>query len=126
MSGSVKTYVEDVVARVKAVGGRVVWSYDVLSSGDGGCGVFDDMAFNALDKASYTLFGQMSENELIRYGEVTKKRIPGGLSNFVVNSSDASMSGGSRLFLHRGTENVVFMADFSLGPQFKKYIESIQ
>ena len=127
LNSEVKPFIRAMVERLTNQGVRTVFSYDVLSSGDYGTGALEDYDFNSLEKASYTLFGQMSTRELNLYSEVTQKSVPAGLRSFCVDESNSGSSvHQQRIFLHRGMDNVVFALDFSLGPHFKQYMDSIK
>lgn len=99
----IKDYINLQFERLYHKGGRVCFLYDSVDK------MLDDDKFCMLDKADYTILGNMSDNTVVRYQELLGQSIPPDLAGLVTNKSS------SVCYIRRDFDNVVFHQDLALG-----------
>lgn len=99
----IKDYINLQFERLYHKGGRVCFLYDSVDK------MLDDDKFCMLDKADYTILGNMSDNTVVRYQELLGQSIPPDLAGLVTNKS------ASVCYIRRDFDNVVFHQDLALG-----------
>lgn len=99
----IKDYINLQFERLYHKGGRVCFLYDSVDK------MLDDDKFCMLDKADYTILGNMSDNTVVRYQELLGQSIPPDLAGLVTNKSS------SICYIRRDFDNVVFHQDLALG-----------
>lgn len=99
----IKDYINLQFERLYHKGGRVCFLYDSVDK------MLDDDKFCMLDKADYTILGNMSDNTVVRYQELLGQLIPPDLAGLVTNKS------ASVCYIRRDFDNVVFHQDLALG-----------
>lgn len=104
----VKEYITAQFDMLYAKGGRVVFLYNDIDS------MLHDMAFSHFDKADYTIFGTMTENQVDEYQQRLHKTIPGDLAR-LVTTKDNNLA-----YLKRDYNNIIFIQDLLLGIQRTK------
>lgn len=99
----IKDYINLQFERLYHKGGRVCFLYDSVDK------MLDDDKFCMLDKADYTILGNMSDNTVVRYQKLLGQSIPPDLAGLVTNKSS------SVCYIRRDFDNVVFHQDLALG-----------
>lgn len=99
----IKKYVSSQLHQLQRNGGRVVYLYDDIER------MIEDKPFNRFDRADYTIMGTMTEDMVDQYETSLKQTLSPGLHQSIV-TPDATVT-----YLHRGTDNIVFDMDISLG-----------
>ena len=99
----IKDYINLQFERLYHKGGRVCFLYDSVDK------MLDDDKFCMLDKADYTILGNMSDNTVVRYQKLLGQSIPPDLAGLVTNKS------ASVCYIRRDFDNVVFHQDLALG-----------
>ena len=102
-SKAVKDYMEKQFNFLENRGGRVVYCYNKFEN------MLKDQEFNKFEKADYTIFGPMTENELKAYEKKLGKEVPAGLSNILTKRAR------NRAFIRRGVDNVIVNLRLNLG-----------
>ena len=113
-STSVKSFLNTKIELFRQKKGRIVFSYNSIST------MLDDKAFNDFTKANYTILGSMDQETLGRYmgfiGDVLPPALKGSLS---------SIDNNLLSYIHRGFENSVFntnlVIDYVSKKKTKKY-----
>lgn len=100
----VRDYINTKFEHLFNQGGKVVYLYNSMDK------VLDDQDFNHFDKADYTIFGNMSDNVVVRYEKLLGQEIPMDLKN-LITKRDSAVS-----YIRRGFDNVVFQQDLQLNP----------
>lgn len=104
----VREYFNQVVDNLKDRGGRIAYVYDNIEK------MLDDSDFNKLDKASYTILGNMTPNTVDRYESLIGQTIPAALK------ANISIKDADRCYIRRGYDNVIFDQDLRLMPYKKQ------
>lgn len=99
----VRDYINSRLEALYQRGGRAAFIYNSVIE------AIDDREFNNFDKADYTVFGNMSNNEMMKYQEVLGQAVPVDLQGLVTSR------GTTLTYLRRGITNVVFEPDLALG-----------
>lgn len=96
IDAGVKDYVAAQLDMLFDHGGRVVYAYDHIDR------MLADVKFNRLDKADYSVLGNMTESVVADYQRVLGVEIPVDLQKLVTSKSEAVC------YVRRGFDNVVF------------------
>lgn len=101
-SEGVKKYLLEQARLLKDRGGRIVYVYDNIGT------MLSDKAFCEFDKADYTVFGTMTESELLEYQKRLGQAVPADLAHMI------TLKVPGLCYIRRGIENVVFKQDLIL------------
>lgn len=102
---TIKDYLGALFSQLYAKGGRVCFLYNDNER------MLNDVGFSAMDKADYTIMGNMTDNCVARYQDTLGQTIPSNLVGIITSTSE------SLTFLHRDYNNVVFNRDLVLFPR---------
>jgi hypothetical protein len=108
LADGIKDYLTMLFSQLYNKGGRVVFLYNNNEK------MLDDVMFSEMDKADYTIMGNMTDNGVARYQDVLGQTIPSNLVSLITSKSDGMT------FLHRDFNNVIFNRDLVLFPKKKK------
>lgn len=101
---TIKDYLGALFSQLYAKGGRVCFLYNNNEK------MLDDVAFSAMDKADYTIMGNMTDNCAVKYQDTLGQTIPSNLIDLITSKSD------TMTFLHRDYNNIIFSRDLVLFP----------
>lgn len=104
----VKEYIMAQFDLLYAKGGRVVFLYNDIDT------MLRDISFSHFDKADYTIFGTMTDNQVEEYQKRLNKTIPGDLARLVTTKDD------NLAYLKRDYNNIIFIQDLLLGINRRK------
>ena len=99
----IKEYINLQFERLYNKGGRVCYLYNNVDK------MLSDNAFCLLEKADYSILGNMTPNSVKDYQKIMGQSIPPDLAGLVTNKSS------SVCYIRRGFDNVVFHQDLALG-----------
>lgn len=99
----VKEYINSQFDRLFDAGGRVVYLYNSIDK------MLEDRDFCMFDRADYTIFGNLTDNQLDTYQKAVGQEIPADLTRLVTNKTDGFG------YIRRGFDNIVFHRDLILG-----------
>ena len=99
----IKEYINLQFERLHNKGGRVCYLYNNVDK------MLSDNAFCLLEKADYSILGNMTPNSVKDYQKIMGQSIPPDLAGLVTNKSS------SVCYIRRGFDNVVFHQDLALG-----------
>lgn len=102
---SVKPFLSTLFSHLYKKGGRVAFLYNDNEV------MLNDIGFSQMDKADYTIMGNMTDNGVARYQDVLGQTIPSNLVGLIASKSD------TMTFLHRDYNNVIFNRDLILFPK---------
>lgn len=105
---NIKSYIINQFDRLFNKGGRVCYLYNKIDK------MLKDKEFNQFDKSDYTIFGNMTETDVVEYQKLLGQEIPPDLAKYVTNKAD------SYCYIRRGVDNVMFKQDLALGITNKK------
>lgn len=101
----IKDYIDSCLLPFYHKGGRVIFCYNSIDD------ALDDIKFNHLDQADYTVSGRMTNNLVKKYQDIIGEELSPGLATVLANS------GGDMLYFRRGYTNVTFEDDMQLKPE---------
>ena len=115
LSDSVKDYVSDVFDELGQRNVRLVFLYDDPAK------CLDDVKFNKLDFADWTMLGGFNKPVINQYQELIQQALPGGLQKAILDYG-GSQYGDSIYYLSRGIDNVLFALDMNMGTRHGDYL----
>lgn len=89
-------------------GGRVIYCYNSIDK------MLDDKSFSEFDRADYTIFGSMSDNQVRVYQNLLGQGIPEDLSRLITTRGEGLN------YIRRGYDNVVFRRELQLGLSLRR------
>lgn len=104
---SVKDYVDTLLLQLYNKHGRVCFLYNDIDR------MLADQQFSYIDKADYTILGNMTDNECKEYQKVLGQTIPSNMVKIMVSKNDNKFT-----YIHRDYQNVIFDRDFILMPKY--------
>lgn len=102
IDAGVRSYVDEKLDALFDAGGRVVYSYDHIDR------MLADARFNRIDKADYSVLGNMTEVTVKDYQKVLSCEIPVDLQKLITVKTEAVC------YVRRGYDNVVFQQSLQL------------
>ena len=110
ITDDVKEYIDSLFLQLYNKGGRVCFLYNDMDK------MLKDQRFNYIDKADYTILGNMTENACAIYQDVIGANIPANMSKLITRRGNDRFT-----YVHRDYQNVMFNRDLVLFPNSQLY-----
>lgn len=104
----IKEYIDVQLGKLYMKGGRVAYVYSDIEK------MLDDVSFCRYDIADYSVFGNLTPNQVAVYQNKLGHEIPPDLAKLVTRRGD------NICFIRRGSDNVVLRQDLALGLNKKR------